>query len=80
MTSSAARSCQPSWTSRVIGGVLVQATETSARTTAQMQVVAGKVKRRQWPDVARPTVAKHVDSNAIVLARDGQTLGIGAAR
>ena len=28
----------------------------------------------------RRTVAKHVDSNAIVLARDGQTLGIGAGQ
>ena len=46
-----------------------------------MEVVAGTVKEAQWADVDFAwTVAKHVDSNAIVVSRGGQTLGIGAGQ
>ena len=46
-----------------------------------MEIVVGKVRDALWPDVLFAwTVVKHVGSNAIVLARDGQTLGIGAGQ
>jgi len=66
---------------RVLGGLLVQdrATETDAREA--MTVVCGSVDEALWADLLFAwTVVKHVTSNAIVLARDGQTLGIGAGQ
>jgi phosphoribosylaminoimidazolecarboxamide formyltransferase/IMP cyclohydrolase len=46
-----------------------------------MEVVCGEVSDEQWADLLFAwRVVKHVTSNAIVLARAGQTLGIGAGQ
>ena len=46
-----------------------------------MNVVCGEVDEAQWDDLLFALrVVKHVTSNAIVLARGGQTLGIGAGQ
>ena len=46
-----------------------------------MDVVCGDPDASTWDDMLFAwTVCKHVTSNAIVLARDGQTLGIGAGQ
>jgi phosphoribosylaminoimidazolecarboxamide formyltransferase/IMP cyclohydrolase len=46
-----------------------------------MRVVAGDPAEGVWSDMLFAwTVAGHVASNAIVLARDGRTLGIGAGQ
>ena len=46
-----------------------------------MDVVCGDPDQSTWEELLFAwTVAKHVTSNAIVIARDGQTLGIGAGQ
>ena len=46
-----------------------------------MEVVCGKVTEAQWGDLLFAwRVCKHVASNAIVLAKDLQTIGIGAGQ
>jgi phosphoribosylaminoimidazolecarboxamide formyltransferase/IMP cyclohydrolase len=66
---------------RVLGGLLVQERDTQPDPRESMEVVVGKVRDALWPDVLFAwTVVKHVGSNAIVLARDGQTLGIGGGQ
>ena len=46
-----------------------------------MEVVCGEVSDEQWADLLFSwRVVKHVASNAIVLARGGQTIGIGAGQ
>ncbi len=66
----------------VAGGFLVQARDTARLTAADLKIVT-----RRTPTQAEVvdmlfafTVAKHVKSNAIVFARDGQTAGIGAGQ
>ena len=66
----------------VAGGFLVQSRDTARLTPADLQVVT---KRAPTEAEVRDmlfafTVAKHVKSNAIVYAREGQTLGIGAGQ
>ncbi|GIX47723.1 MAG: hypothetical protein KatS3mg131_1934 [Candidatus Tectimicrobiota bacterium] len=66
----------------IAGGVLVQETDTVALTAADLRVVT----KRQPSDAEVAAllfawkVVKHVKSNAIVLARQGQTVGIGAGQ
>ncbi len=67
---------------RVSGGVLVQQPDRRSLDESELQVVTERPPRREefrgllfaWK------VAKHVKSNAIVFARDGQTLGVGAGQ
>jgi phosphoribosylaminoimidazolecarboxamide formyltransferase/IMP cyclohydrolase len=66
----------------VAGGFLVQARDAAALTAADLKVVT-----RVQPSDAQVrdmlfafTIAKHVKSNAIVFAKDGQTAGIGAGQ
>jgi phosphoribosylaminoimidazolecarboxamide formyltransferase/IMP cyclohydrolase len=66
----------------VAGGFLVQGRDDARLTPADLKVVT-----RRAPTDAEVrdmlfafTVAKHVKSNSIVYARDGQTLGIGAGQ
>jgi phosphoribosylaminoimidazolecarboxamide formyltransferase/IMP cyclohydrolase len=66
----------------VAGGFLAQGRDTARLTAADLKVVT-----RRAPSEAEVrdmlfafTVAKHVKSNAIVYARDGQTLGVGAGQ
>jgi phosphoribosylaminoimidazolecarboxamide formyltransferase/IMP cyclohydrolase len=67
---------------QVAGGFLVQSRDTARLTAADLKIVT----RRQPTDTEVRdmlfafTVAKHVKSNAIVFARDGQTAGIGAGQ
>ena len=53
--------------------------ELSAR--GELDVVCGEVTEDRWADLLFAwLVVKHVTSNAIVVARDGRTLGIGAGQ
>jgi len=66
----------------VAGGFLVQARDAARLTAADLQVVT---KLQPTADQVRDmlfafTIAKHVKSNAIVFARNGQTAGIGAGQ
>jgi phosphoribosylaminoimidazolecarboxamide formyltransferase/IMP cyclohydrolase len=67
---------------RVLGGLLVQDRDAEPDPLDDMRVVCGGVLEPDtWEDLLFAwTVAKHVTSNAIVIARDGQTLGIGAGQ
>ena len=66
----------------VAGGFLMQTRDTSRLTHADLKIVT----RRQPTDAEVAdmlfafTIAKHVKSNAIVFAKDGRTLGIGAGQ
>jgi phosphoribosylaminoimidazolecarboxamide formyltransferase / IMP cyclohydrolase len=66
----------------VAGGFLVQARDGAMLTAADLKIVT-----RRAPSEAQVrdmlfafTVAKHVKSNAVVFAKDGQTAGIGAGQ
>ena len=66
----------------VSGGFLVQSRDTAHLTAADLKVVT---KRAPTDEEVRDmlfafTIAKHVKSNAIVYARQGQTLGVGAGQ
>jgi phosphoribosylaminoimidazolecarboxamide formyltransferase / IMP cyclohydrolase len=66
----------------VSGGMLVQDADVRPLTPADLKVVS---KRQPTPDEMRAMlfawkVCKHVKSNAIVYARDGQTVGVGAGQ
>jgi phosphoribosylaminoimidazolecarboxamide formyltransferase / IMP cyclohydrolase len=66
---------------RVPGGVLVQTPDAVVDEREGMDVVCGEISEAVWSDLLFAwTVVKHAGSNAIVLARDGQTLGIGAGQ
>jgi phosphoribosylaminoimidazolecarboxamide formyltransferase / IMP cyclohydrolase len=66
---------------RVIGGLLVQDRDREIANRAAMEVVCGAVPEELWDDLVFAwRIVKHVTSNAIVLARGGQTLGIGAGQ
>jgi len=66
---------------RVIGGLLVQDRDREVASRPALEVVCGAVSEEQWDDVLFAwRLVKHVTSNAIVLARGGQTLGIGAGQ
>ena len=66
---------------RVIGGLLVQERDREIAARSGMEVVCGTVPEERWDDVLFAwRIVKHVASNAIVLARGGQTLGIGAGQ
>jgi phosphoribosylaminoimidazolecarboxamide formyltransferase/IMP cyclohydrolase len=67
---------------RISGGVLVQEPDHGEITEADLKVVT----EREPTDAERQAllfgwkVAKHVKSNAILFARDGQTVGVGAGQ
>jgi len=66
----------------VSGGFLVQSRDTARLTPADLKVVTKRVPTEaEIRDMLFAfTVAKHVKSNAIVYAKAGQTLGIGAGQ
>jgi phosphoribosylaminoimidazolecarboxamide formyltransferase/IMP cyclohydrolase len=66
----------------VLGGRLVQSRDTVEETREQMQVMSARQPTEQeWEDMLFAwIVCRHVRSNAIVLARDGATVGIGAGQ
>jgi phosphoribosylaminoimidazolecarboxamide formyltransferase / IMP cyclohydrolase len=69
-------------TKRVIGGLLVQDRDMDLEERSEMQVVTERHPTEdEWGEMLFAwKVCKHVRSNAIVLARDLATLGIGAGQ
>jgi phosphoribosylaminoimidazolecarboxamide formyltransferase / IMP cyclohydrolase len=67
---------------RVLGGMLIQQSDLAELNSAELKVVT----KRAPTDVELSTmkfawkVAKHVKSNAIVFAKDGATVGVGAGQ
>jgi phosphoribosylaminoimidazolecarboxamide formyltransferase/IMP cyclohydrolase len=66
----------------VIGGQLVQTHDVVSETAEQMSVMSARQpSEREWEDMRFAwQVCRHVRSNAIVIARDGATIGIGAGQ
>jgi len=77
------QAAEPRWTLKhVSGGILLQDADHRPLTQADLKIVS---KRRPTDEEMRAllfawTVCKHVKSNAIVYARDGQSVGIGAGQ
>ncbi len=67
---------------RVEGGLLVQERDFSSEGREDFELVSSRQPtEKEWQDLLFAwKVAKHVRSNAIVLARDGVTVGIGAGQ
>ncbi|MGH3134437.1 MAG: bifunctional phosphoribosylaminoimidazolecarboxamide formyltransferase/IMP cyclohydrolase [Gaiellaceae bacterium] len=66
---------------RVLGGLLVQDRDWEHLDRSQLEVVCGEVSVEQEDDLLFAwRVVKHVTSNAVVVARGGQTIGIGAGQ
>jgi phosphoribosylaminoimidazolecarboxamide formyltransferase/IMP cyclohydrolase len=66
---------------RVLGGLLLQDRDADGDPLDVMDVRCGDPDAAMWDDLLFAwTVVKHVVSNAIVIARDGQTLGIGGGQ
>jgi phosphoribosylaminoimidazolecarboxamide formyltransferase / IMP cyclohydrolase len=66
---------------RIPGGLLVQDRDWDIETRETMTVVVGSVSEEQWGNLLFAwRVCKHVASNAIVIAKDLQTIGIGAGQ
>ncbi len=67
---------------RIDGGLLVQARDAEADDFAAAKVVSERQpSAEEWADLQFAwTVAKHVKSNAIVLASGGKVLGVGAGQ
>jgi phosphoribosylaminoimidazolecarboxamide formyltransferase/IMP cyclohydrolase len=67
---------------RVLGGVLVQDYDSESEDRDMMTVVTQRTpSEREWGDLTFAwRVAKHVGSNAIVIAKDLATVGIGAGQ
>lgn len=66
----------------VVGGLLVQGRDAAVGARSDWSVATERVPSdREWADLAFAwKVCKHVKSNAIVYARNGATLGIGAGQ
>jgi phosphoribosylaminoimidazolecarboxamide formyltransferase / IMP cyclohydrolase len=67
---------------RVMGGLLIQDRDGDPEPREIMEVVTDRQPDEgQWDDMCFAwTVVRHVRSNAIVIAKDGATLGIGAGQ
>jgi phosphoribosylaminoimidazolecarboxamide formyltransferase/IMP cyclohydrolase len=66
---------------RVLGGMLVQDSDAEIEDRDNWQLVTGELSEPQWGDLVFAwRVCKHVASNAIVLAKDLRTIGIGAGQ
>jgi phosphoribosylaminoimidazolecarboxamide formyltransferase/IMP cyclohydrolase len=67
---------------RVLGGMLLQDRDGDPEPRETMEVVTRtQPSEEQWRDLLFAwTVVRHVRSNAIVIAKDGATLGIGAGQ
>ena len=66
---------------RVLGGLLVQDGDWEIDEREGWQLVAGTLTEAQWGDLVFAwRVCKHVSSNAIVIAKDLATIGIGAGQ
>jgi phosphoribosylaminoimidazolecarboxamide formyltransferase/IMP cyclohydrolase len=66
---------------RVLGGALVQDRDWDVDDREGMQVACGEVSEEMWGDLVFAwRVCKHVGSNAIVLAKNLATIGIGGGQ
>jgi phosphoribosylaminoimidazolecarboxamide formyltransferase/IMP cyclohydrolase len=66
---------------RVLGGVLVQDRDWDVDDREVMEVACGDVSEEMWGDLVFAwRVCKHVGSNAIVIAKDLATIGIGGGQ
>jgi phosphoribosylaminoimidazolecarboxamide formyltransferase/IMP cyclohydrolase len=66
---------------RVMGGLLIQDSDADVDPREAMDVVCGEPTEEEWGELLFAwRVCKHVTSNAIVLARELQTIGIGAGQ
>jgi phosphoribosylaminoimidazolecarboxamide formyltransferase / IMP cyclohydrolase len=66
---------------RVLGGILVQDADSEIEDRDGWTVVAGTPDEQQWGDLVFAwRVCKHVLSNAIVIATDLATIGVGAGQ
>jgi phosphoribosylaminoimidazolecarboxamide formyltransferase / IMP cyclohydrolase len=66
---------------RVIGGLLVQDGDRGVDDRSGMELVCGEADETVWGDLLFAwRVCKHVVSNAIVIAKDLQTIGIGGGQ
>jgi len=67
---------------RILGGMLVQQSDFGQLNPAELKVVTKRAPDDdEWSTMKFAwTVAKHVKSNAIVFAREGATLGVGAGQ
>ena len=66
---------------RVIGGVLAQERDVELDPLDAMDVACGDLDEEGWEEILFAwSVVRHVTSNAIVLSRGRQTLGIGAGQ
>ena len=66
---------------RVLGGLLVQDRDLDIDDREGMRVVCGEPNERLWGDLVFAwRVCKHVGSNAIVIAKDLATIGIGGGQ
>jgi phosphoribosylaminoimidazolecarboxamide formyltransferase / IMP cyclohydrolase len=66
---------------RVVGGLLVQDGDREVDDRSLMDLVAGEASEAVWGDLLFAwRVCKHVVSNAIVIAKDLQTIGIGGGQ
>ena len=66
---------------RVLGGLLVQDRDWDVEDRSGMQVVCGDPSEPVWGDLLFAwRVCKHASSNAIVVAKDLMTIGIGAGQ
>jgi phosphoribosylaminoimidazolecarboxamide formyltransferase/IMP cyclohydrolase len=67
---------------RVLGGLLIQDRDGDPEPRETMEVVTRTApSEEQWRDLLFAwTVVRHVRSNAIVIAKDGATIGIGAGQ
>ena len=67
---------------KVTGGMLIQELDTLVAAREDMQVVTKRQPtEKEWEDMLFAwNVVKHVKSNAIVLAKDGVTIGVGAGQ
>lgn len=74
--------CKPLMTTQISGGILVQDTDSKRLSASEVSIVSeAQPSDEQREDLLFAfRICKHVKSNAIVIARDGATLGIGAGQ
>jgi phosphoribosylaminoimidazolecarboxamide formyltransferase / IMP cyclohydrolase len=66
---------------RVSGGLLVQTTDSAELDKEDCNVVCGRVDESDWDDLLfAEKICKHVKSNAIVIVKDGMSIGIGGGQ
>ena len=66
---------------RVLGGLLVQDRDWGVEDREGMEIVTGEPSETDWGDLLFAwRVCKHVTSNAIVIVKDLQTIGVGAGQ